>query len=95
MANIYYSHLSNRRGVLRAVLSSEEGQLLLAEHPARYFGTEFPTDHDQSADFAVLRVFEGEMHEQQRAGFYTFSDDIMQVEETVQSYDSKQSLIHV
>jgi hypothetical protein len=91
MANLYYSYPTNRRGVLRAVLSSEEALSLLGEHLILYFGTEFPIRPDERADFAVLRIFEGELHEQQRAGFYTFSDDVMKVEESVQLCDSNQS----
>jgi len=38
MANVYYTHPSNRLGILRAVLSTEEGRCLLDNHPAQYFG---------------------------------------------------------
>ena len=92
MANVYYSHPSNRLGTLRAVLSTEEGLYLLDKHPAHYIGQQFPTTcQDPRPDFAVLRIFEGEVSKQLRAGFYLLEEDIMQVEEEVHSRDAMQS----
>lgn len=90
MANIYYSHPSNRRGVLRAVLSTEEGKSLLKGHSAQYAGRDFPTMvREPDGDFAILRLFEGEVTEQWRPGFYWFHEDILRIEEVVQSYNAK------
>ncbi len=92
VANIYYCHSSNRQGILRAVLTSEEGRSLLNKHPAHYFGQQLPTtDQDPRHDFAVLRIFEGEVSEQCRSGFYLFDENIMQVEEEVHACDVMQS----
>ena len=83
MANIYYSYTNNRRGVLRAVLSSEEGICLLSEVPARYAGQQFPTGHDSNVDFATLRLFDGEDKEHS-PGFYLFDANLMRIEEVMQ-----------
>jgi hypothetical protein len=94
MANIYYSHPSNRRGILRAVLSPEVARLLLKEHPGKYVGQQFPAaSHDHRADFGVVRVFEGEADGELRAGFYVLDAEIMFIEEEVQSCNARLSLI--
>jgi hypothetical protein len=89
MANIYYYHSASRgASVLRAVLSPEEGKTLLAELAAGYTGTEFPSRcQETNADFALLRIFDGEMGREWRTGFYRFSDDLWRIEEVVQSFD--------
>jgi hypothetical protein len=90
MANIYYSHSANRQGTLRAVLSSDEGKFLLNGHSAQYTGPQFPTmGQNMGVDFAVLRVFEGEMSQQWRAGFYRFDEEIIRIEEAVRACDAK------
>jgi hypothetical protein len=88
MANIYYSNSLNRHGSLRAVLSSDEGSRLLKEHSAHYVGQQFPGSPSPGVDFAVLRVFEGEMNAEWRAGFYLFEDNILRIEEAVHSCDA-------
>ncbi len=86
MANIYYSYSDNRTGVLRAILSSEEGRWLLKAHSAKYAGHQFPsTDHNSGGSFAVVRIFEGEGSEEWRVGFYLLHDDMMGIEEAVNS----------
>ena len=85
MANIYYSNALHRHGSLRAVLSSEEGRRLLKEHSAHYLGKQFPASPSPGVDFAVLRVFEGEMNAEWRAGFYLFEDNTLRIEEAVHS----------
>lgn len=92
MANIYYSSSLNRHGTLRAVLSSEEGRRFLKAHTAQYFGRQFPTSPSPGVDFAVLRLFEGEMNEEWRAGFYLFEDNILRIEEAVHSCNVNPSL---
>jgi hypothetical protein len=90
MANIYYSRSVSRQGILRAVLSSEEGRYLLKEYSAKYAGQQYPTTGQRSGvDFAVLRIFEGEMTEQWRAAFYLFDDDVIRIEGAVQSCEGR------
>lgn len=90
MPNIYYCHAVNRRGTLRAVLSSEEGRLLLKEYPAQYVGQDFPTEgHGSGIDFAVLSIFEGEVIGEYGVGYYLFDQDIMRIEEAIQSCTSR------
>ncbi len=88
MANVYYCNSASRgASVLRAVLSSEEGQALLTELPAQYAGPEFPARCQEiNADFALLRIFEGEMSREWRTGFYRFHADLMRIEEVVHSF---------
>ena len=90
LANVYYSHPSNRRGILRAVLPSEEARCLLKGHSVRYTGQNFPTiDLDLSVDFAILRMFEEEADEECQVGLYVILDDIMKVEEEIHSCNAK------
>ena len=94
MANIYYYQLASRgASVLRAVLSPEKGETLLTELPARYAGTDFPARcRELNADFALLRIFDGEMGQKWRTGYYRFDDDLMRIEEVVQSFNNTQLL---
>lgn len=92
IANIYYSNSLNRHGSLRAVLSSEEGRRLLKEHSAHYLGQQFPARPSPRVDFGVLRVFEGEMNPECRAGFYLFEDNIVRIEEALHSCNASLSL---
>jgi hypothetical protein len=86
MANIYYSYPDNRRGILRAVLSSGEGRHLLKEHSGRYVGQQFPTTfHNAALNVAVLCILEGEQSTEWPIGFYSFDEDIMRIEQTVRS----------
>jgi hypothetical protein len=84
MASIYYSYSDNRRGVLRAVLSSEEGRWFLKAHSAEYAGQQFPTTAPNSEiNFAVLRIFEGEGTEEWHVGFYSLNGDMMKIEQAL------------
>lgn len=86
MANLYYSQSVNCQGTPRAVLSSNEARCLLNGLPAQYVGQQFPaTSQEPGPDFALLRIFEEEMNEEWRAGFYRFEDDLTQMEEAVQA----------
>jgi hypothetical protein len=91
MANVYFSYRSNRRGALRAVLSSEEGISLLEKFSNSFAGHNFPTEFNDRPDFAILRVFDGEANREWRSGYYLFNQDIMQVEEAVQSCNRRAS----
>jgi hypothetical protein len=93
LANIYYSHSVTPKGILRAVLSSEEGRYLLKEHSSQYFGQQFPAaGQSPGVDFAVLRIFDGEMSEECRAGFYLFDEDVIRIEGAVHSCEAGLSL---
>jgi hypothetical protein len=87
MSNLYFCQSINRgTGILRAVLSWEEGSGILNRHSARYVGQQFPTaNQDDGTDFALLRIFEEESNDDWRAGFYRIDGDIMQMEESVQA----------
>ena len=84
MVKVYYSHRTNRLGMLRAVLSWEDGRDLLKEHLAHYAGKEFPTHgHGARADFAVLQVLETKMSDEWKPGFYRLDAEITKIEEAV------------
>jgi hypothetical protein len=92
MANIYYFQPVDRHSVLRAVLSTEECTRVLDGHghSARYVGQQFPVmGQDVKVGFAVLRIYQGEMSDERRAGFYRFDDGIMQIEEAIQACTSE------
>jgi hypothetical protein len=92
MANIYYSYPSNRRGILRAVLSSEVARWLLKVLLGKYAGQEFPTDQPgQRDDFGVVRMLEGEANAEFQVGFYVLDQEIMHIEAEVRSCSAKLS----
>ena len=87
MPNIYYCSLANHGlGILRAVLSWEESKNLLKLCSVQYAGLQFPTVvQGRTPDFALLRIFEEERDDKLQVGFYSFDDDIMQIEEGVRT----------
>jgi hypothetical protein len=88
MPNLYFIQSGSNSGMLRAVLSQQEGGALLRRHPADYVGRAFPEAAESSC--ALLRVFDEEADNAWRAGFYRFSADVMQIEEALrESTDSK------
>jgi hypothetical protein len=89
MPNLYFCQ-SKSLGILRAVLSSDEGRSLLKDCPAHYLGEQFPTTNSDR-DYAVLRIFDEESHEEWKPGFYRFDADIMQIEKAVQACTAKMS----
>jgi hypothetical protein len=89
MANVYFSSSLNRQGALRAVLASKEGVSLLENFSNSYAGQNFPTEFNGRPDFAVLRIFDGEANKEWQSGYYLFDQDIMQVEEAIQSYNQR------
>jgi len=92
MANVYYSYPSNRRGILRAVLASEAARFLLKGYPHKYVGLEFPLAgvHERE-DIAVLRVFPSEPDAEFQPGYYVLDEDIMYIEEALQSLNTRLS----
>ena len=96
MAHIYYSHPVNRQGKLRAVLSPKEASNLLKKHLGYYAGQEFPTTHQPvESDFAVLQLLEEEERGEWRPGFYQFDDDILRVEDTLNSWKNSHTPLSV
>jgi len=93
MPNIYYCQSGKRGwGMLRAVLSLEEGKSLLKLHAPQYVGQEFPTSApDPAADFAILRIFDEEPNQEWRAGFYRFDADLTRFEASLQTCTAKLS----
>jgi hypothetical protein len=93
MSNIYYCQPSKHGwGMLRAVLSLEEGKRLLKLHTSRYVGQEFPVSTlDSAADFAVLRIFDEEPNDGWRVGFHRFDAELGRIEETVRACTTKLS----
>jgi len=91
MPNLYFcQRISRGLGILRAVLSSEEGRNFLNHTSAHYVGQQFPTmNQGLAADFAVLRIFEEEADEEWRAGFYCFDADIMRIEKELEACTTK------
>lgn len=91
MANLYYCHcINNGSGILRAVLTPDEAKSLLKKVSASFAGEQFPaTTQEQKYDFAVLRIFDGELGEKWQAGFYRFGEEIAKIEEVVQASTTK------
>jgi hypothetical protein len=87
MPNIYYCQPSKRGwGMLRAVLSLDEGKCLLKLHTSHYVGLEFPAPTvDSPADFAILRMLDEEPKGGYLVGFYRFDADIGRIEEAVRA----------
>jgi hypothetical protein len=79
MPNLYFIQSGNNSGMLRAVLSQDEGRDLLTRHAADYVGKTFPKSTAE-AHCALLRIFETEGDKSCRAGFYRFAADIMEIE---------------
>jgi len=80
--------------MLRAVLSGEEAKSLLKLQTAHYTGLEFPKmTPDRKADFAVMRIFETELHGEWRAGYYCFEADVDGIEVAIQTCTAKLPVI--
>ena len=78
MPSLYFIQSGSNSGMLRAVLSREEGSTLLTGHAADYVGREFPKAVESNC--AVLRIFDEEADKRWQAGFYRFASDVMQIE---------------
>jgi hypothetical protein len=87
MPNLYFCqpHAKNQ-GMLRAVLSLNECKRLVNGHSATYLGEQFPHFSDTNAsgaDFALLRVVEGETNPDWRPGFYKLESDLNDINEAL------------
>jgi hypothetical protein len=65
--------------MLRAVLSVNECERVVSQHPATYVGENFPrlaSDHEVGNDFAVLSFRPEEITATWRSGFYRLDSDL-------------------
>lgn len=81
MPSLYFIQSGSNSGMLRAVLSREEGSTLLTRHAADYVGREFPKAAESNC--AVLRIFDEEADKRWQAGFYRFASEVMQIEQAL------------
>ena len=87
MPNIYFCqpHAKNQ-GMLRAVLSVNECERVVSEHPATYVGEQFPTlvnGSDAANDFAVLSFRAEETTSSWRPGYYRLDSDLTKLNESI------------
>src|SRR5260370_17122035 len=87
MPTLYFCqpHAKNQ-GMLRAVLSVNECERVVSQHPATYVGDKFPKlDNEQVAanDFAVLNVTGDETPAGWRPGYYRLGADPTQPTQTL------------
>ena len=86
MPNLYFCqpHAKNQ-GMLRAVLSLNECERVMKQHPATYVGESFPgLGTDQSAqDFAVISFRQDETTPSWKPGYYRVDSDINQLNDSL------------
>lgn len=85
MPNLYFCqpHAKNQ-GMLRAVLSVDECELVLRQHPATYVGEKFPPVVDGTGatdDFAVISFRPEETNSVRRPGYYRLDSDLTALNE--------------
>jgi hypothetical protein len=87
MPNIYFCqpHAKNQ-GMLRAVLSVNECDRVVSQHPATYVGKQFPSvggDRGATNDFAVISFRPEETTSAWRSGYYRLDSDLTQLNEAI------------
>lgn len=87
MPNLYFCqpHAKNQ-GMLRAVLSVNECEAVIKQHPATYVGEDFPRLGKEPAaanDFAVIRFHPEEKSAAWRAGYYRLDSDLNKLNESL------------
>ena len=87
MPNLYFCqpHVRNQ-GILRAVLSVNECELVVSLHPATYVGDQFPelaNEPRAANDFAVLNITSSETPAGLRPGYYRLDSDLTQLNESL------------
>jgi hypothetical protein len=87
MPNLYFCqpHAKNQ-GMLRAVLSINECDRVVRQHPATYVGEQFPqlvNGHEATNDFAVLSFRPDETTTTWRPGYYRLDSDLTQLNEAI------------
>jgi hypothetical protein len=72
--------------MLRAVLSVNECERVVSQHPATYVGDRFPmlaNEQGSASDFAVLNVPGDETPPGWRPGYYRLDSDLTQLNESL------------
>lgn len=87
MPNLYFCqpHAKNQ-GMLRAVLSVNECEEVVRQHPATYVGQDFPQlgkDPKTTSDFAVIRFQPEEIKAPWRPGYYRVDSDLNKLNESL------------
>ena len=87
MPNLYFCqpHAKNQ-GMLRAVLSVNECETVVRQHPATYVGEDFPClgkDPAAANDFAVIRFNPEEKTGAWRPGYYRVDSALNQLNESL------------
>jgi hypothetical protein len=87
MPTLYFCqpHAKNQ-GMLRAVLSVNECERVVSQHPATYVGDQFPklgSEQEKANDFAVLNIPCDETPAGWRAGYYRLDSDLTQLNESL------------
>jgi hypothetical protein len=87
MPNLYFCqpHAKNQ-GMLRAVLSVNECDRVVSQHPATYVGEQFPkleNAQETANDFAILSFRADERTPTWRPGYYRLDSDLTQLNESL------------
>ena len=87
MPTLYFCqpHAKNQ-GMLRAVLSVNESERVVSQHPATYIGSEFPklgNEKEAARDFAVLNFPPNEVPAGWRSGYYRLDSDLTKLNESL------------
>jgi hypothetical protein len=87
MPNLYFCqpHAKNQ-GMLRAVLSLNECDRVVSQHPATYVGEQFPevvNGQVEANDFAILSFRADETTTTWRTGYYRLDSDLTQLNEAI------------
>jgi hypothetical protein len=87
MPNLYFCqpHAKNQ-GMLRAVLSVNECERVVGQHPATYVGEDFPqlgTGQESANDFAIISFRPEETTAAWRTGYYRLDSDLNKLNESL------------
>jgi hypothetical protein len=87
MPNLYFCqpHTKNQ-GILRAVLSVNECERVVRQHPATYVGESFPhlgNDQDAANDFAIISFRPDETAAGWRPGYYRVDSDLNKINDSL------------
>jgi len=72
--------------MLRAVLSINECEQVVSQHPATYVGDQFPklaNEHGSTDDFAVLNFPPNDVPAGWRPGYYRLDSDLTKLNESL------------
>ena len=87
MPTLYFCqpHAKNQ-GMLRAVLSINECERVVSQHPATYVGDQFPKlggEQGVANDFAVLNLPPNEVPAGWKPGYYRLDSDLTKLNESL------------